>query len=127
VVNKSAACGVKGEDDPAFARGEHDRMPACRSVDRRDLQVPVMKVVGERLVIPLQLARSLVELDDAVRIQFATRTCLGIVMSAVRPIQVPGTRLLTLASVALSAPRLQTTFAVRPPLVVRAACSPNDR
>src|SRR5207245_1337897 len=22
---QSAACGVKGEDDPAFARGEHDR------------------------------------------------------------------------------------------------------
>ena len=36
------------------------------------------------------------------------------------PIQVPGTRLLTLASVLFSAPQLQTSFAIRPRFVCKA-------
>src|SRR6266849_5061910 len=77
---QSAACRVKGEGDPAFARGEHDPMPACRGVDRRDLQVPVMEVVGECMVIPFKLARALIDLDYAVGIQFATLICLSLLL-----------------------------------------------
>ena len=37
----------------------------------RDLQVPVMEVVGKRLVIPLQVSCRLTEFDKAIGLQFA--------------------------------------------------------
>src|SRR6266566_4036292 len=67
-----AAHGVEGEHKPPFAGGEYHRAPGNRGIDGRDLEIPIMKVVGEGLVIPFQLTRRLIELDDTIRVQFAT-------------------------------------------------------
>lgn len=72
-----AACRVEREHVPSFVRGKHGGMTSNSRVDGGNLEVPVMEVVGERLVIPFQLAGGLTELDKTIGIEFAAAGRLG--------------------------------------------------
>src|SRR3984957_8152749 len=69
-----AALPVDRDDDAGLAGVDHD-LPAVRSgEDRRVLEVPVIDIVRRQLVVPDELARFSVQLDDRIGVEIRPRT-----------------------------------------------------
>src|SRR5207302_9241163 len=77
---QSAAGRVEREHVSSLARRQNDRTPRHGGEDRRYLQVPVVEVVGESLVVPLQSARGLAQLYQAIGVQLAAWRRLGLLL-----------------------------------------------
>src|SRR5258708_39324251 len=75
--------GMECEDISALAGCQNDGTPCRDSEDRRDLQVPVVEVVRECLVVPLDATRRLAQLHHAVGVQLAARSRLGLLLRQV--------------------------------------------